>query len=271
MIISSPVCQNANSDSDTPQHHQCFKGTDGPTNKKIIQPFVGQSQKIVDRSQKEFGTLSQLFREWCDYKGHHSLENPFAKLRFDTGIDTDNTRPPFSREWVKAKILAPNAFSHLNPEAADILLVMVNTALRPSEIINCPLEDFCIDAEIPFIRVAPNGRELKQKHTAREIPLLGVSLDAAQRIVDRGGIRHYMQKSGSWSALVNKYLENNGLKETPHHSAYSLRHYVEDALLEAGVDDRVRADILGHKYARPNYGSGGGLVMRKKALERISF
>lgn len=225
----------------------------------------------AETANKDFGVLSQLMREWAELKGHNDLQNPFTKLRFDTSIDADNTRPPFSRDWVKDKLLAPNALATLNQEAADVLLMLVNTALRPSEILSCPLEDFCLEEEIPFIRIAPHGRELKQKHTARELPLLGVSLRAAERIVARGGITRYFHKSGSWSAVVNKYLEAHGLKETPAHSAYSLRHYVEDALLEAGVDDRVRADILGHKYARPNYGSGGGLKMRKKALELIAL
>lgn len=96
--------------------------------------------------------------------------------------------------------------------------------------------------------MAPNGRELKQRHTARDIPLLGVSLEAARRIVARGGIMRYRHKATGWSNLVNKYLETNGLQETPAHTVYSLRHFVEDALLAARVDDRVRADILGHNY-----------------------
>lgn len=149
--------------------------------------------------------------------------------------------------------------------------MMINTGLRPSEILSCPVDDFCLNADIPFLRVAANGRELKQRHTAREVPLLGVSLAAAQRIVARGGVTRYLHKANTWSSLVNKYLDNNGLKESPQHTAYSLRHYVEDALLEAGIDDRVRADILGHKYARPVYGSGGGLEMRRAALAKIAL
>lgn len=225
----------------------------------------------AETANKDFGHLSQLFREWCELKGHTDLENPFAKLRFDKAVDPIVTRPSFSRAWIETRLLAPGALVGLNVEAADALLMMVNTGLRPSEILSCPLDDFCLDADIPFLRVAANGRELKQRHTAREVPLLGVSLAAAQRIVARGGVTRYLHKANTWSSLVNKYLDNNGLKETPQHTAYSLRHYVEDALLEAGIDDRVRADILGHKYARPVYGSGGGLEMRRAALAKIAL
>ncbi len=225
----------------------------------------------AETANKDFGHLSQLFREWCELKGHSDLENPFAKLRFDKAIDPLVTRPAFSRAWVQDKLLAEGALDGLNCEARDALLMMVNTGLPPSEILSCPLDDFVLGADIPFLRVAANGRELKQRHTAREIPLLGVSLEAAQRVAARGGILRYQHKANGWSSLVNKYLGARGLKESPDHTAYSLRHYVEDALLAAGVDDRVRADILGHKYARPVYGSGGGLEFRKQALAKIAL
>ena len=231
---------------------------------------VENAETRAETANKDFGHLSQIITEWAEVKGHHDFENPFARLRFDLSVDAVATRPPFSRDWVTNKLLAPGAFEGLNEEARDAFFVLINTGLRPSEVLSCPRDDFHIDSSIPFIRVAPHGRELKQRHTARDIPLLGVSLEAAKRIVSRGGITRYFDKANGWSSIVNKYLENNGLKETSSHTVYSLRHYVEDALLQEGVDDRVRADILGHKYKRPNYGSGGGLKMRWEALAKIA-
>lgn len=232
---------------------------------------VEAGEARAETANKDFGHLSQLFRTWCELKGHCDLDNPFTRLRFDRAIDRPIPRPAFTRAWVAQRLLKPGALDGLNPEAADALLVLVNTGLRPSEVLSCPVEDFCIEPPIPSLRVAPNGRELKQRHTARDVPLLGVSLWAAQRITARGGIDRYRHKATNWSNLVNAYLGTNGLKETPQHTAYSLRHYVEDALLAADIDDRVRADILGHKYKRPVYGSGGGLQMRRDALLKISL
>jgi integrase len=101
--------------------------------------------------------------------------------------------------------------------------------------------------------------------------LLGVSLDAAKRIVAKGGITHYLDDGDTWSATVNKYLSNNDLRETPKHTAYSLRHSFEDRMAEAAIDDRIRAELMGHKYARPDYGRGGSLETRQKAIERIAL
>lgn len=219
-------------------------------------------------ANKDFGHLAEIWGTWCELTATN-LVNPFSKLTLDGATETQ--RPSFSRVWVRDRLLSKGAFATLNDEATDIFLVMINTGLRPSEITDAPVEDFCTQDNIPHIRVAPNGRELKVAHTRRDIPLLGVSLEAARRIVARGGIQKYSRKASSWSALINKYLGNNGLKETPRHTAYGLRHYIEDALLAAHVDDRVRADILGHKYHRPIYGDGGGLAGRRAALEKIAL
>lgn len=223
-----------------------------------------------ESANKDFGHLSEIWNTWTDLKGV-DLPNPFVKLRFAPDTDSEAKTPPFSREWVAGKLLAPGALDGLNEEARDVLLVMVNTGLRPSEITDAPLEDFAVTDNVPHMIVAPHGREVKVSHTRRNVPLLGVSLEAARRIVARGGVKRYRFKAGSWSGLVNKYLANNGLKETPGHSAYSMRHYVENALLAANVDDRVRADVLGHKYKRPKYGDGGALLGRRAALSLIAL
>lgn len=222
----------------------------------------------IESANKDFGHLSEIYGTWAELT-ETEISNPFAKLRLE-GRD-ERSVPPFTRDWIANKILAPGAFSRLNDEARDVFLMMINTGLRPSEITDAPPEDFETSNNIPFFRVAAHGRELKVAHTSREIPLLGVSLEAARRIGHRGGIYRYRHKAGAWSAAVNKYLSNNHLKESPLHVAYSLRHYVENALLAAEVDDRVRADILGHKYNRPRYGDGGALEGRRLALEKIAL
>jgi integrase len=222
----------------------------------------------VESANKDFGHLNEIFGTWAELKDV-ALPNPFAKLRLD-GKDVRNV-PAFSPAWVTGRLLDPASLAGMNAEARDVFLIMLNTGLRPSEITDAPLADFETAAGVPFLRVAPNGRELKVAHTRRDVPLLGVSLDAARRIVARGGIARYAHKAGSWSAAVNKYLTQNGLRETPAHTAYSLRHYVENALLAAKVDDRVRADILGHKYHRPSYGDGGALEGRRAALALIAL
>ncbi|SFA59260.1 Site-specific recombinase XerC [Paracoccus halophilus] len=221
-------------------------------------------------ANKDIGHLSDLFRSWFEY---HALDlpNPFARLRF-RGKKTGTVGVAFSEAFIRERILGSGALDGLNEEARDVLLVMVNTGARPSEILGCSTEAWQLTGPVPHIDISKQiPRVLKTAQSPRQIPLLGVSLDAAKRIVDRGGITHYLDKGDNWSATVNKYLTRNNLRETPKHAAYSLRHSFEDRMVEAAIDDRIRAELMGHKYARPDYGRGGSLEIRRKALERIAL
>ena len=220
-------------------------------------------------ANKDFGHLSDLFRTWCELKGH-DLDNPFARLRFQEG--EKKTGSPFSPDWIANHLLAKDAFAGLGDEARDIFLLMINTGARPSEIIDANPEDFSVDAPVPVFSIKPNSqRTLKTRQSRRDIPLLGVSLEAAKRLIKSDGLARYKGKSAHWSAAINKHLTENNLRETPRHTAYSLRHSFEDRMLEGGIDDRIRAELMGHKYARPAYGLGGALETKRDLLKPISF
>ncbi|KZL04574.1 Tyrosine recombinase XerC [Pseudovibrio axinellae] len=225
-------------------------------------------------ANKDFTHLSKVFSTWCDLK-QEKLENPFVRLRLaEDGIQDE--RPPFSRDWIETKLLAPDAFGETNEEAVLIFKILINTGLRPSEVIGAKLEHFKITHNVPHIsieeyRAESFMRKLKTKWSAREVPLVGVSLEAARRLVALGGVQKYYLKSDQWSALINKELDVHGLRETEQHTAYSLRHSFEDSLLEAGVDHRLRVELMGHSYERPKYGEGGSLQLKREQIEKIAF
>lgn len=232
------------------------------------QDKIIQEGMRYDTANRDFLHLAQIVSEWSRLKGY-DVENPFLNLRIK-GKDTSK-RATFTREWVKGTLLANGALDKLNFEARSVLMIMANTGARPSEITDSPASDIILDAEIPHLKIAPNGRELKIAHTERDLPLVGCALEVARALKDQGGFLRYKHKANSWSATANKFLREHDMLPSENHTCYSLRHYVEDALLAAGVDERVRADILGHKVNRPRYGEGGGLKMRLDALNKIAI
>jgi hypothetical protein len=131
-------------------------------------------------ANRELGNLRQLFREYWTYQGEEDRENPFRKLRFkDTPTEAT---PSFSNDWVQSKILKPNVLDGINAEAQIIAYALIETGCRPSEIANLLPENICLDAEVPYIRIRPTAkRELKSMASARDIPLVGVSLEAIKR------------------------------------------------------------------------------------------
>ncbi|AQS48107.1 integrase [Thioclava nitratireducens] len=178
-------------------------------------------------------------------------------------------RPPFSANWITEKLLAPSALDGMNSEARAILLVMVNTCCRPSELAALTANTIHLNHNVPHISIEPEGRQVKTKHAKRKIPLLGISLEALREFPE--GFPRYRESSASLSATVNKFLREKGLLESDDHTLYSLRHSFEDRMLAAGIDDRIRRDLFGHRLTRERYGDGASLEQKQQLLQAAAL
>lgn len=85
------------------------------------------------------------------------------------------------------------------------------------------------------------------------------------------GFPCYRDKAGSLSALVNKYLDQRGLRPIEGQSLYSLRHTFEDRLNAVETPEKVVATLMGHKWQRPRYGKGPSLEQKREWMARIAF
>ncbi|WP_258571346.1 DUF6538 domain-containing protein [Flavimaribacter sediminis] len=218
---------------------------------------------------RDVGNMRKLHREFCKW---HKVDrpNPFNDLSFTIRKSKKKKRPPFSLEWIRNVILAPDALSGLNVEAKDILLALIETGARPSEICNIPERNIKLDVKVPHLVIEfADDRALKTESSEREIPLVGVALEAMERHPQ--GFPRYRDKEDNLSAVLMKYLRANGLLETKDHGVYSLRHSFEKRMVEAGLTDDFRRLIMGHHIERPEYGDGGSLEWRREQLEKIAL
>ena len=126
-----------------------------------------------------------------------------------------------------------------------------------------------LDHNVPHISIEPEGRQVKSKYARRMIPLLGVSLEALRAFPE--GFPRYRESSASLSATVNKFMRENGLMESDNHTLYSLRHSFEDRMLAAGIDDRIRRDLFGHRLTRERYGDGASLEQKQQMLQAATL
>lgn len=106
---------------------------------------------------------------------HLTIDLPLRSLKM-LKDDEARTRPPFSVAWIRDKLLAPGALDGLNLEARAILLGMVNTGCRPSELQNLTRAQIRLDDPVPHLSIEGVGRTLKSRNAKRRIPLVGVSL-----------------------------------------------------------------------------------------------
>ncbi|WP_299146015.1 integrase [uncultured Tateyamaria sp.] len=227
---------------------------------------VSSGEVKAATANKDFTHLGAMITAVFTIEGVDA-PNPFSRIHFR---DDTNDGVPFSRKWVSETILAPDALLGLNDEARDILLALVNTGARPSELVDLRACRIVLDHNIPHIHIAPDtNRRLKTKHSERVIPLVGVSLEAFRRHPD--GFPRYRGRAGGWSSLVTTYMRDHGLLESDRHSPYSLRHTFSDGLQNHDCPDRTRKELMGHVVPGVNYGEGAWLQTRLEWVSRIAF
>jgi len=147
---------------------------------------------------------------------------------------------------------------------------MIETGCRPSEISNLRKEHIILDHDVPHLKIRPTAtRKLKSKSARRDIPLLGVSLEAMQQRPN--GFPRYRDKGSLLSQTLMKRFKAEGLFETSDHRIYSIRHAFEKRMLEADIDYGLRCILMGHHNTRPSYGDGGSLEYRREQMAKFTL
>jgi len=220
----------------------------------------------ANSANKDLGHLGSVLKIVNKMK-RLGLVLPLSDLAFGAG--EARQRPSFTDKWIRDRILAKGALDGLNSEARGILLVIVNTGARPSELAGLTADQIKLDSNTPHISIEAVDRQLKSANARRVIPLCGVSLEAMREFPN--GFPGYRSNPASLSATANKYLRGNGLLETPKHSLYGLRHSFEDRQLAAGVDERIRRDLMGHALKRERYGKGAALEQLQQLVQATAL
>ncbi len=165
----------------------------------------------------------------------------------------DNRKAAFETEYIRSVLFNEEKLCGLNREAKNVLYAFSETGAGLAELVGLQPEDILLEAEIPHIAITPRmGNGLKTKFRRRTIPLVGYALDAF-KAYPRGFIR-YAQKPDSLSATLNKYLRENEMLPTDRHSVNSLRHSFQNRLVTAKTQERIQAELMGHKFHREKYG-----------------
>jgi integrase len=195
------------------------------------------------------------------------LDPVFAGTRLEGG--TSRSRKPFDAGFIVNVILRRSALDGLNDEARAVVHIMVNTGARPAEIINLQPARILLGAEIPHIQVRPDDRVMKTEWSYRDLPLVGISLDAMAAFPN--GFARYFDNGGTLSATVNKFFADNGMKPSELHTLYSLRHGFKDRLREVETPEELKDELMGHNTGKPKYGDGHGLRLKLKYIQMIEL
>lgn len=217
-------------------------------------------------ANRHIGNIRLLYSAYFKYVGEETRPNPFRNLFFKAKSRSEV--PAFPDDWVRSRILAPGALIGLRAELQLITYLLIETGCRPSEIINLRPEDIHLDSDVPYIAIAPRQkREIKTESSIRDIPLVGVALEAARR--SPKGFPHYHDRGELFSANMMKAFRARKLFPTDAHVIYSFRHAFEQRMQEANIDYGLRCLLMGHRNTRPSYGDGGSMAYRRDELLKI--
>ncbi|MGC6500827.1 MAG: tyrosine-type recombinase/integrase [Henriciella sp.] len=234
---------------------------------RMIPREEGEKPAKPNTANRHIGNMRTLYEAYFSHKGQEERLNPFRKMFFkgESRVDV----PPFEDDWVRTKILVPGIFDDLRWELRCIIYVLIETGCRTSEICNLLPEDIKLKANVPFIRIRPRqNREIKTETSIRDIPLVGVALEAMRAAPE--GFEHYRDRGELVSANLMKSFRQRMLFPTTDHVIYSFRHAFEKRMLEAGLDYGLRCTLMGHKTDRPAYGDGGSMAYRRDELMKIA-
>ncbi|MCV6825395.1 MULTISPECIES: DUF6538 domain-containing protein [Halocynthiibacter] len=239
--------------------------------RKWWQAKIEREGQSVKTANKDFHYLSGMLARFYDDLDHEDPPRPYAGVAIRDRHASSSRKAEVPVEWITEKWFAPGAFNGLNAEARDILLMSIETGCRQSEIYNLPASALKLDHPIPHIEVVneasddpDNRREVKNQSSQRQIPLVGVALEAAKRHAE--GFPRYRNKS-SYSATVNKFLRESKLLPEGV-TIGGLRHSWESRMKKAGYDTDDRGELMGHslkgRRGREVYGDSMPLAERQE-------
>ena len=224
-----------------------------------------------------------IFRDWLVARGltGSSVTRNFsyvkAVINFALSEFALDIRNPFvgvyhdrSKGVITRKPIPLDDLRHVQRECMQIdddirwLVVLVSdTGMRLAEAAVLSVNDFNLQDDIPFVKVRPHPwRSLKTSASARVIPLTGMALWAAQRIVQQMDTstfafprynRGSRTSANSASAAINKWLRNYVPAGCTMHS---FRHSMRDRLRAVQCPADIADQIGG--WATDGVGQGYG-------------
>jgi integrase len=202
--------------------------------------------------------------------------NPFLRLRIPALGEDSKTREPFNNDQLVTLI---QECKKSDDDMRWLLGLQIDLGCRIAEAAGLALEDLHLEDSTPYVSIRPHPwRGLKTKASKRNVPLVGVSLWAAQRIVQTAqpgqtyAFPRYTDKNECKathaSNTLNKWIESRlGVKKTTH----EFRHTIRDRLRNAGAPRDIQSAVggWGKVDIGDNYGEGYERELLKTWLDKI--
>jgi integrase len=189
------------------------------------------------------------------------VRNPFVGVYHDRskGVVTRKPIPLDALRYVQRECM------QIDDDIRWLVALVSDTGMRLAEAAGLSISDFNLQGDIPFVEVRKHPwRSLKTSASARVIPLSGMALWAAQKILQQADTSSYAFPrynrgsrtcANSASAAINKWLKNHVPAGCTMHS---FRHSMRDRLRAVQCPSDIADQIGGWTTDGVGQGYGSG-------------
>ncbi|MDO8385933.1 MAG: tyrosine-type recombinase/integrase [Polaromonas sp.] len=224
--------------------------------------------------RRRLGAIAAVFTTWrLERDPQHT--SPFEKLAIPGEGEDKKARVPFTT----AELSTLEALCrYKDDDVRWALALLADTGARLAEVIGLKMSDISLNGEVPHIIIQPHPwRPLKTSFSARSVPLVGIALWGAKRIVETAregqelAFPRYTSatecRATAASGALTSWIRRKGLDHVPH----ELRHTMADRLRDVQCPKDIRYAIDGHaaQDVGDDYGTGFGLKVKAGWLSKI--
>ena len=222
------------------------------------------------------GAMRAVFTTWRLEKDKHQA-NPFEGIAIAGEGADKKERIPYSAVDL-TKLYAECV--KVNDSARWLVALCADTGARLAELTGLALADIHLDASTPYVEIKPHPwRSLKNKASARKVPLVGASLWGASQVVNNATVDQRFAfpqytsdtecNATAASATLVSWIRRRGID----HVVHELRHTMADRLRDVGCPKEIRYAIDGHaaQDVGDTYGNGHGPKVLAEWLDRVAL
>lgn len=238
----------------------------------------GDATSTVRRKLNTFVAAWHRYRREC----LPTLPNPFEALPIPNEGADRKKRVPFTVTQLETLYAACRA---ADDDMRWLFALMIETGARLAEVTGLAVSDIRLDDPVPHLIFQPHPwRRFKTANSARLVPLVGASLWAAQRVVERA---RAMAGTDAAVYAFPRYNDGQDCKTTHASNAllgwvertigaglnHELRHALKDRLRAVRCPKDVNDSITGHtsQDVGDGYGLGYSLEAKREWLLKVAL
>ena len=224
--------------------------------------------------KRNFSTIRSIIN-LCIQEHGLDCKNAFSRV-YLPDLDDSKKRNPIPIENIRQ---IQQDCRQADDEARWLVALISDTGMRLSEAAGLHVDDIKLDGEVPHIDLKPHAwRGLKTRGSQRQIPLVGASLWAAQRIKETKPTSPYAfpryasakgTNANSASAAINKWLKPKVPEGCVIHSfRHSLRDRLRAVQCPSDMIDQIGGWATGG--VGQSYGEGYALNTQLEFMSALS-